>query len=285
MAKVTLRFYAELNDFLPAGRRRRDLTLTCSAQSPVRHLIEGCGVPHTEVELIVRGGESIGLESQVADGDRIAIYPMFEAFDVRPVLRLRARPLRHPRFLADAHLGALARGLRMLGFDTIWHNDLGDAVLVDQAAAEGRILLTRDRRLLMRQGVTHGCYLRQGSTGAQLGELVQRLQLCAEIAPFTRCLVCNEGIVPVTAEAVPDLVPPAVLARHDELWRCPGCNRIYWKGSHWAAMHRRIADLCAPTLGCAAETAAGGATARPQGHLVTDQGPRGCRERVTNRDA
>lgn len=244
MAQVTLRFYAELNDFLPAERRRRDWNLTCDAQIPVHHLIEGCGVPHTEVELIVRGGESIGLETRVADGDRIAVYPMFEAFDVRPVLRLRAQPLRRPHFLADAHLGALSRGLRMLGFDTLWHNDLGDAALVALARAEGRTILTRDRQLLMRRGVTHGCYLRQGTTRAQLAYLIQRLQLCAEIAPFTRCMACNGPIAAVAPATVEVLVPPAVYARHQAYWRCAGCARVYWKGSHWTAMARQIEALC-----------------------------------------
>lgn len=248
MALITLRFYAELNDFLPAGRRRRDWALACETPAPVRHLIEACGVPHTEVELIVKGGESIGLEAPVEDGDRIAVYPMFEAFDVRPVLRLRPRPLRRPRFLADAHLGALARGLRMLGFDTLWHNDLGDAALVRLAGDEGRILLTRDRQLLMRRGLTHGCYLRQGTARAQLADLIRRLQLCAEIAPFTRCMACNGPIVPAEPAAVGTLVPPAVYGRQQAYWRCEGCARVYWKGSHWAAMQRRIGALC-PDIG------------------------------------
>jgi uncharacterized protein len=244
MALVTLRFYAELNDFLPAGRRRRDWPLACEVPAPVRHVIEGCGVPHTEVELIMRGGESIGLEAPVADGDRIAVYPMFESFDVRPLLRLRPQPLRRPRFLADAHLGALARALRMLGFDTLWYNDLGDAALVRLAAAEGRILLTRDRQLLMRRGVTHGCHLRQAANRDQLAYLIRRLQLCGEIAPFTRCMACNTTIAPADPATVSGSVPAAVYARHQDYWRCPACERVYWQGSHWRAMQGRIRDLC-----------------------------------------
>ena len=138
MAYATLRFYAELNDFLPAQRRQRDWTLAFEPPAPARHLIETCGVPHTEVELILREGASIGLETPVGDGDRLAVYPMFESCDVRPLLRLRPRPLRRLRFLADAHLGALARRLRMLGFDTIWHNDLGDGPLARLAVLEHR---------------------------------------------------------------------------------------------------------------------------------------------------
>jgi hypothetical protein len=122
---ATLRFYAELNDFLPRDRRQRDWALAFDPPAPARHLIETCGVPHTEVELILRDGDSIGLDTRVGAGERLAVYPVFEAFDVRPLLRLRDAPLRRPRCVADAHLGSLARRLRMLGFDTLWFNDLG----------------------------------------------------------------------------------------------------------------------------------------------------------------
>ena len=244
MAIATLRFYAELNDFLPAQRRQRDWTLAFEPPAPARHLIEACGVPHTEVELILHEGASIGLETPVGDGDRLAVYPMFESFDVRPLLRLRPRPLRRPRFLADAHLGALARRLRMLGFDASWHNDLGDGPLARLAVVEHRILLTRDCRLLMRQEVTHGCYLRSGSSHAQLDELVRRLDLCAEIAPFTRCMACNGSLVAVDPAAVQSAVPPAVYRRHQDYWRCRGCGRLYWKGTHWEAMRHEIAGIC-----------------------------------------
>jgi uncharacterized protein with PIN domain len=244
MGTATLRFYAELNDFLPPDRRQRDWTLEISTRTPARHLIETCGVPHTEVELIVRDGESIDLETPVGDGARIAVYPMFESFDVRPALRLRPSPLRTLRFLADAHLGALARRLRMLGFDTLWHNDIGDAELARLASREHRILLTRDRQLLMHRSITHGCYLRSTSTDAQLAYLVERLQLCSEIAPFNRCVVCNGHLVKVEPSVIRDRLPPAVQRAHSDYWRCDGCDRVYWKGSHWSAMRDRIARLC-----------------------------------------
>jgi len=246
-ATATLRFYAELNDFLPPERRRRDWRLAFDPPAPARHLIETCGVPHTEVELILRDGESLGLDAGVQPGDRLAVYPVFESFDVRPLLRLRPRPLRRPRFVADAHLGALARRLRLLGFDTLWFNDLGDAALARLAAEEHRILLTRDRQLLMRQAVTHGCYLRAGSTRAQLDYLIERLQLCAEIAPFTRCTVCNATLDLESGASAGAEAPPAVRRRHSAFWRCLGCGRLYWQGSHWQAMRRQIESIC-PTL-------------------------------------
>jgi uncharacterized protein with PIN domain len=244
MATITLRFYAELNDFLSLERRQRDWVRPFQPPAPARHVIETCGVPHTEVELILRDGESIGLDASVGEGDRLAVYPMFESFDVRSLLRLRTRPLRRPRFVADAHLGALARRLRLLGFDTLWHNDWGDRALARLAAEEQRILLTRDRQLLMRQAVTHGCYLRSGSTAGQLAELIQRLQLCAEIAPFTRCMVCNGLLESLAPDVPPREVPPRVRERHRDFWRCGGCHRLYWMGSHWEALRRQVATLC-----------------------------------------
>lgn len=244
MSEVTLRFYAELNDFLPPARRQRDWRRPLGAPAPVRHLIEVCGVPHTEVELILRDGESIDLETAVGHGQRIAVYPMFEAFDVQPVLRVRPRPMRETRFLADAHLGALARRLRMLGFDTLWHNDLGDLELAALAGREHRVLLSRDRRLLMHRSVSHGCYLRPGSTRAQLAYLVERLQLCRAIRPFSRCIACNGVLLPVESGAVRTRVPPAVRRSHDAYWCCQDCGRVYWRGSHWQAMCRQVAEIC-----------------------------------------
>jgi hypothetical protein len=249
MATATLRCYAELNDFLPPARRQRDFALDFVAPAPVRHLIGLAGVPPTEVELVLLNGRSVDLEAAVGDGARLTLYPVFEAFDIRPALRLRPRPLRRSRFIADAHLGALARRLRMLGFDTLWFNDIGDAALARLAAEQHRILLSRDRQLLMRQAVTHGCFVRAVPTWRQLATLVERLQLCAEIAPFTRCTACNGVVEPVAAAAVHDRVPPGVRARERAFWRCTGCGRVYWKGSHWRAMQRRIEAICPSSAG------------------------------------
>jgi len=245
MATATLRFYAELNDFLAPERRQRDWLVGFEPPVPARQLIETCSVPHTEVELILRDGQSVGLEEPVTHGDRLAVYPMFEAFDVAPLMRLRQAPLREPRFIADAHLGKLARRLRMLGLDTLWYNDLGDAVLASIAKTEHRILLTSDRALLMHRAVTHGCHVPPGSTADQLAALVRRLQLCRSIQPFTRCTVCNGLLTTLTRQEAALSVPPRVSSRHWEFWRCLGCGRIYWKGSHWESMRQRIESICA----------------------------------------
>ena len=244
MATAIVRCYEELNDFLPADRRKRDIQINFRAPAPVRHVIESLGVPHTEVELILVNGVSVDLEARLADGDRVTLYPVFEALDVSPLVRLRERPLRRPRFLVDAHLGRLARYLRMLGFDTLYRNDLGDPLMVRLAEQERRILLTRDRALLMHRGLTHGCYLRERKPRAQLAEVVRRLDLPAALQPFTRCMVCNGPLGRVPKEGVLEKIPPRVRERFDEYRQCAACGKVYWCGSHFDRMRSIIQRLC-----------------------------------------
>ncbi|NHZ73711.1 MAG: hypothetical protein GWP16_04490 [Nitrospirae bacterium] len=126
MAMATFRFYEELNDFLSPARRKIAFTVDCAENATVKQAIEALGVPHTEIEVILVNGESVNFSRRVEEGDRISVYPVFESLDVRPILRLREKPLRDPRFVVDAHLGRLARYLRMLGFDTLYENALPD---------------------------------------------------------------------------------------------------------------------------------------------------------------
>lgn len=126
MTRATFRFYEELNDFLPAERRRQSFTCECARGATVKHMIEALGIPHTEVELVLLNGESVGLERVIFDGDRLAVYPKFETLDISPLLKVRAQPLRVLRFVADAHLGGLANLLRMSGFDTLYDNRFED---------------------------------------------------------------------------------------------------------------------------------------------------------------
>lgn len=246
MPSAIFRFYAELNDFLPPERRQKDFTYRFNGTPAVKDAIEALGVPHTEVEMILVEGEPVGFEHHLRDGERVAVLPMFEALDVSPLLRLRSRPLRRPRFVLDVHLGRLARHLRMLGFDTWYRNDAADQELSAISASEHRILLSRDRGLLKRSEVTHGYHMRRTDPEQQLAEVVDRFDLWSLLEPFTRCLVCNARLEPVEAAAVEGRVPARVLAAHappGAFRCCPGCGRIFWPGSHHAAMLRRLAAL------------------------------------------
>ena len=92
MRHAIFRFYAELNDFLPAGQRQQEVVRSFLDTPTVKDQIEACGVPHTEVELILVGGRSVGFDHRLEDGDRVSVYPVFEALDVSPLIRLRPRP-------------------------------------------------------------------------------------------------------------------------------------------------------------------------------------------------
>jgi uncharacterized protein len=237
------RFYAELNDFLPPEERARDLPFRFFSTTAVKDAIESFGVPHTEVELIIANGESVGFSYTLRDGDRVSVYPVFESLDITPVLAVRPEALRVTRFVLDTHLGRLAGYLRMLGFDTLYRNDYSDRDLARISADGKRILLTRDRGLLMRSLVTHGYWVRETEVRRQVAEIVRRFDLGNSLRPFQRCLRCNTELSEASKEEVAGQLPARTGEFYDEFQRCPGCGRIYWKGSHYRRMQRFIESL------------------------------------------
>lgn len=240
-AQARFRFYAELNDFLPPARRQRRFTHRFEGTPAVRDVIEALGVPHAEVDLLLVNDRSVGFDERLGDGDEVAVYPVFEALDVASVTRVRPTPLREPRFILDVHLGKLARDLRLLGFDTAYRNDADDPEIVEQALAERRIILTRDVGLLKRGNVTHGLWVRATRPEAQLREVVDRLQLAGAARPFTRCMACNGLLAPASPEVVAERVPTRAREAFDAFFACGGCERVFWRGSHYAGLVERVA--------------------------------------------
>ncbi len=236
MATVYFRFYAELNDFLPRERRMVEFPYEFRGNQSVKHLIEAAGVPHTEVDLVLANGASVDFSYVPADGERISVYPVFESFDVAPASRVRPQPLRRLRFVLDSQLGRLAVYLRMLGFDALYRSDYRDEELARISLEEHRILLTRDRGLLMRGVVTHGYFVRQRGPREQLTDVIRRFDLAGSTAPLTRCLLCNDALEAVAKETVAEAVPRRSREHCDKFWRCRGCGRVYWNGSHYRRM-------------------------------------------------
>jgi uncharacterized protein with PIN domain len=230
------RFYEELNDFLPEERRKLAFQVEIDRARSVKDAIESVGVPHTEVDLILVDGRSVDFAHLLRGGERVAVYPMFEALDISPVVRLRPRALRDPRFVADGHLGKLARHLRMAGFDTLWTNHWNDDEIVQISAVQKRTILTRDKGMLRRREVERGYFVRATESEAQLGEVVRALQLEGMLAPFTRCRECNVALEDVSREAVLARLPEKVRDAYQRFKRCPGCERVYWEGTHFARM-------------------------------------------------
>lgn len=234
MHTATFRFYADLNDLLPKERRQTNFAYSFNNAQTVKHLIESAGVPHPEVELILVNGEPVDFSYLVQDGDQVSVYPLMTTLTVPVNGRLRP-PIPSPaRFVADIHLGQLARTLRLLGFDTIFpdyhHND---ADLAQIAHNENRIMLTRDRGLLKRSIVTHGYIIRTKNSEAQLTAVLHRYHLFDDIKDTPRCLRCNGMLNPVDKEAILDRLEPKTITHYNTFNICTDCEQIYWQGSHY----------------------------------------------------
>ena len=242
MNAAIFRFYGELNDFLPLKHRQRDIEYGFQNTPAVKDAIEALGVPHTEVDLIVVNGQSVGFSYRLRDGDRVAVYPVFESLDISPIVQLREKPLRRIAFVADVHLGKLARLLRLLGFDTLHSNSYHDSELV-AIAAKGRILLTRDRDLLKHNAVTHGYWLRSTDPVEQAREVVRRFNLENLTDPFRRCLVCNGLLAPVAKGGILARIPPRIAVEQNEFFCCTNCQKLYWRGTHYPKLEKRIVAI------------------------------------------
>ena len=237
---VELRFYAELADFLPRALRGRSFAHAVAMHESIKHIIEALGVPHTEVDVLLVNGETAGMERRLQANDRVTVFPA-----LRRLATLRGVA---PHFAADAHLGRLARYLRFSGFDTLWDNGWTDADLVAVAASEDRVVLTRDRALLMHRALPQGCYLRDTAPLAQLADVAARYALDLGGRHPARCLECNERLDPVPKQEVAARLFPGTLAGFDEFWRCGCCSGVFWRGSHWRRM-RDAVDGVARAIG------------------------------------
>ncbi len=245
--KVTLggsgafvRFYGELNDFLPPDRRGRLVAHRFDVSPSVKDAIESIGVPHPEVELVVVNSQPVDFSYVLKSGDFVSVYPAFHSIDLGSLPRLRPRLEGEPRFVLDVHLGRLAAYIRLLGFDALYRNDFTDAEVAAVAAREQRIVLTRDRGLLKRNDVTYGYWIRHTQPRKQLIEILRRFDLAPRADLFTRCLVCNAKLERVEKSVIESRVPPRTVERFQDFHLCPSCGRVYWKGSHYHRMLKLI---------------------------------------------
>ncbi len=231
MATASFRFHGALSAFLKKEHRERPFDHDCARAATLKNAIESLGVPHTEAGRITVNGAPATLQRAVRDGDAIEIYPKTREMGSEHI------------FLADAHLGGLARFLRMLGFDTLHDNAYADEEIRRLAEAERRIVLSRDRELLKCGEIAQGCYVRALKAEAQLREVAVRYDLVARARPFTLCLRCNVALQPVDKADVASIVPPQVLERQVQFSRCAGCGRVYWPGSHYERMRAALGNL------------------------------------------
>ncbi|HEY9829721.1 MAG TPA: Mut7-C RNAse domain-containing protein [Stenomitos sp.] len=240
MAEVVFRFYAELNDFLPPSQRQVSFTHIFKERCSIKDMIEALGVPHTEVECIAVNAEAVDFSYIVQDGDRIDVYPISTTTNIMPLVSLRPPLPSIFHFVLDVHLGKLASSLRLLGFDTLYRNDYDDEELAKISASQQRVLLTRDKGLLMRSLVTYGYYVRATNPEQQIIEVLRRFDLFGKILPFQRCIRCNGLLEPVSKESILDQLPHQTRLEIDEFHRCGECSQVYWRGSHYERMQQFI---------------------------------------------
>lgn len=238
MRSVELRFYGDLADL--AGEV--EVAVPLGAPRSVKDAVESCGVPHPEVGLLVVDAEPVGFDHLLEGGERVAVYPPFHRIDLSGVTTVTPPPV-PPRFVLDVHLGTLTRRLRLLGLDCWYRTDADDRRLAEVAVADRRILLTRDRGLLMRRVISHGYGPRSDDPEQQALEVVRRYGHLDHLAPWTRCIRCNGRLDPVTRNEVWEQLPPRTRATADAFARCSDCGKVYWHGSHVAAM-RGFVERC-----------------------------------------
>ena len=243
MPKVTLRFYEELNDFLPKYRRKVDFEARFKGKRSIKDMIESFGVPHTEIDLILVDGTSVDFNYILQDGNRIGVYPVFESLNIAHVTHLRKIPLRKSKFIADVNLGDIVKYMRALGFDLYFDALLSTYEIIDISKIENRIILTKNRKLLNFKKVSHAIFIRPGTTTEQIRYIIDYLDIKGDIKPFSRCLRCNTLLDVVPKKNILDRIPPKTKAFCDEFAQCRSCDKIYWRGTHYENMQKVLNDI------------------------------------------
>jgi len=249
---VVLSFHGDLGFFVQPKERYKPITRTLTHKTSIKDLIESCGVPHPEVDLIVVNGQPVDFSFQVETDATFDIHPI--SAQPFPTFRLQERDVR--AFVADGHLGKLARDLRLLGIDVSYHQNPADRELLAMMAQENRALLTRDRPLLMHRVVRTGYYPRSQCPIEQTVEVVRRFCLVQALAPFDRCLRCNGVLSSVSKETIIDQLEPLTRFYYDDFQGCPKCGQRYWRGSHVVKLEKRVQAILAQ-LGVPAFTSSG----------------------------
>ncbi len=218
--------HGDLGYFVPESKRQAAFEVEFELPVGLRDLVQAAGVPHVEVGRLTVNGDPADWSLVIDEGACVEVHPRFPLTE----------PPADPRFLLDAHLGKLASYLRLVGLDAEHDPAEDDPALVQRSNTEQRILLTRDRGLLMHGSLLCGSYVRSIRPLGQAVEVVQRFALGGVLEPFSRCMVCNHLLADAAPGDVVGRVPDSVAEDYAEFRLCTGCGRVYWQGSH----HRRL---------------------------------------------
>ena len=234
MGQIRYHFYNELNDFIKPALRNIENTHDLNRKASVKDIIESLGVPHTEVALILVNNVSVNLTYIVQHADTIRVYPSSACSEMQQLQPLRPKLSQTPKFVVDVNLGRLARYLRLLGFDCLYRNDYHDDRITKIASEDNRIVLTRDRALLLRKLIYYGYFVRATTPKVQVKEVLKQFNLFFLIAPLARCTRCNGSLKKTEKHIIEHRLEPLTKQHYHDFLICTACNQIYWRGSHYA---------------------------------------------------
>ncbi len=241
--RIYLRIYGELKRLAKPKLNTSGFTETIAylGQS-IKDYIEGIGIPHTEVFLVLVNDCPVKSDYRLSNEDRISVYPHFKNIDLQDEILFTPKYYGEPKFILDIHLGTLAKVLRMLGFYTDY-GIVEDEKISQISSQKGLIVLTKDRGLLKRNKINYGMLLHSKGVFEQVLEINERFSLKEYIKPFTRCLECNGEIVRVDRKEVIEFLPEKVKNLHNEFAKCSNCGQIYWKGTHYEKMEKTVEKI------------------------------------------
>jgi uncharacterized protein with PIN domain len=240
--KVRISFEGDLRELLDKEQRGNEsgLEIGFNGKRPVKDLVQSLGVPHTEIGKIKADQREVDFNYIVQHNDTLEVWPVSaESFEGN----------KPGRFLCDVHLWKLARRLRLLGFDTAFNPEWEDAELAEVSYEEKRMLLSRDRGLLMRNKVEMGLLIRHTDPEQQVKEVLERLGIGEWVRPFSRCTVCNGLFETVDTgsssfkDTLSSQIPPGVRQWCTEYQYCTSCGKVFWKGSHYKKLMAKIKSL------------------------------------------
>jgi hypothetical protein len=222
---VRLNLHGDLDFFLRSGVRGRSIERSLGEKTSVKDV----------------NGQPVDFDYAITGDTDIELYPVRTG--IPQFKEQRLQPATTSRFVADGHLGTLARNLRLLGFDVAYNPHAEDRQLLTVMKRENRALLTRDRRLLMHAVVETGYCPRSQDADEQTVEVIRRFDLLRSLAPFTRCLRCNAPLRKVSKAEVIERLEPLTKIYYEQFRRCTGCSQIYWAGSHFSKLQKRLEQI------------------------------------------
>jgi uncharacterized protein with PIN domain len=244
MATVTFIFHDYLQQLLKKKLRAvSPLLHHFDRRASIKDIIESLGIPHPVINSLTVNGSEAGFDQILLDNDTVEVTPLTAPVNPYIPTILRPVPLEKIAFIVDVNAGKLALFLRMLGFDTMYGNEIRNSRLAEIANSQNRILLSRDTALLKRKNVMHGYLLREHTPKKQLIEVVRLYDLSSKFKPLSRCIPCNGLLVPVSKERILEHLEPLTRKHYHSFHICESCGKIYWPGSHQEKIYGFIDDI------------------------------------------